>query len=291
MKKYTWNLHRVFILLIHLLSADYINLCKVWNKCRVAGLLRFLQHFWAMVLCNAEKIILSLLGFEDPRFFTYLFMLMISWLLVMILKSSPSLKTISIRAFAWKIGDPWNIFGNWSVSWTWWYLSLTTKILARYHLRMWITGARPVDTPIKQNHRLALDYGPFYANLSKYRRLIGRLVYLALTRPELSSSLGSVYVDSTSSTLGSSYTCCSLLKGLPRSRYFAVIKFWSSNYCILRLWLGLMSSDSMLSQQLCCSSWWLTSILGNKETRTIFSVLCRDRISRNGFSDTRAYVD
>lgn len=49
-----------------------------------------------------------------------------------------------------------------------------------------LTAGRPVDTPMEQNHKLASDNGPLYDNPSQYRRLIGRLVYLAVTRPELS---------------------------------------------------------------------------------------------------------
>lgn len=43
--------------------------------------------------------------------------------------------------------------------------------------------------PLDQNHRLALDDGPPYADASAYRRLVGRLIYLAVTRPDLSYSV------------------------------------------------------------------------------------------------------
>lgn len=51
------------------------------------------------------------------------------------------------------------------------------------------TGARLVDTPIEQNHRLTLITGPLYSNHVQYLRLISRLVYLAMTHPELSYSV------------------------------------------------------------------------------------------------------
>ncbi|XP_019085950.1 PREDICTED: uncharacterized protein LOC109126647 [Camelina sativa] len=49
-----------------------------------------------------------------------------------------------------------------------------------------LLGAQPIDTPLEQNHALAKDAGELYSNPSRYRRLVGRLVYLALTRPDLS---------------------------------------------------------------------------------------------------------
>lgn len=50
---------------------------------------------------------------------------------------------------------------------------------------MGLLGAKPVLTPIEQNHKLALDDSPLYHDPQQYRRLAGRLVYLSHTRPEL----------------------------------------------------------------------------------------------------------
>ena len=47
-------------------------------------------------------------------------------------------------------------------------------------------GCKPIDTPMEQNHRLASAEGNPYSNHEKYRRIMGRLVYLSVTRPELS---------------------------------------------------------------------------------------------------------
>ncbi|XP_074290587.1 uncharacterized protein LOC141617305 [Silene latifolia] len=49
-----------------------------------------------------------------------------------------------------------------------------------------LLGSKPVATPIEQNHRLGLASGPPSPDAESYRRLIGRLVYLAVTRPDLS---------------------------------------------------------------------------------------------------------
>ncbi|XP_019091164.1 PREDICTED: uncharacterized protein LOC109128745 [Camelina sativa] len=49
-----------------------------------------------------------------------------------------------------------------------------------------LTGCCPYDTPLEQNHNLARDNGPLFDNPSRYCRLVGRLVYLSVTRPDLS---------------------------------------------------------------------------------------------------------
>ncbi|XP_074306310.1 uncharacterized protein LOC141641553 [Silene latifolia] len=48
-----------------------------------------------------------------------------------------------------------------------------------------LLGAKPVATPIEQHHQLGLATGAFVSDVEAYRRLVGRLVYLAVTRPDL----------------------------------------------------------------------------------------------------------
>lgn len=48
-----------------------------------------------------------------------------------------------------------------------------------------LLGSKPVSTPLEQNHKLAIDEGDFFGDPQGYRRLVGRLVYLTFTRPEL----------------------------------------------------------------------------------------------------------
>ena len=49
-----------------------------------------------------------------------------------------------------------------------------------------LLGSRPVDFPIEMNHKVALALGKPSSNHTQYRRLIGRLIYLTITRPKLS---------------------------------------------------------------------------------------------------------
>ena len=52
-----------------------------------------------------------------------------------------------------------------------------------------LLGAKPVRVLIEQNHRLAMSTSKFLIDLEKYRRLVGRLIYLCFTWPELSYSI------------------------------------------------------------------------------------------------------
>jgi hypothetical protein len=49
-----------------------------------------------------------------------------------------------------------------------------------------LLGAKPVSTPLEQNHQLSLATGHYLDEPERYRRLVGRLFYLCFTKPELS---------------------------------------------------------------------------------------------------------
>ncbi|XP_048497665.1 uncharacterized mitochondrial protein AtMg00810-like [Beta vulgaris subsp. vulgaris] len=52
-----------------------------------------------------------------------------------------------------------------------------------------LLGSKPSDSPIEQNHRLGLATGSLLPEPEVYRRLVGRLIYLAVTRPDLAYSV------------------------------------------------------------------------------------------------------
>lgn len=52
-----------------------------------------------------------------------------------------------------------------------------------------LLGAKPASFPLEHNHNLALADEPFLNDPECYRRLVGRLIYLSATRPELSYSV------------------------------------------------------------------------------------------------------
>jgi len=49
-----------------------------------------------------------------------------------------------------------------------------------------VFGSKPVESPIERNHKLAPTSGKCSHDPTHYRRLVGRLIYLTITRPELS---------------------------------------------------------------------------------------------------------
>lgn len=48
-----------------------------------------------------------------------------------------------------------------------------------------LLGAKPASFPLEQNNKLAFSTSIFLEKPEPYRRLIGRLIYLAVTRPDL----------------------------------------------------------------------------------------------------------
>ncbi|CAH9070946.1 unnamed protein product [Cuscuta epithymum] len=52
-----------------------------------------------------------------------------------------------------------------------------------------LLGAKPSAFPMDQNHKLAHSEGPLLDDPESYRRLVGRLIYLAVTRPDLAYSV------------------------------------------------------------------------------------------------------
>lgn len=52
-----------------------------------------------------------------------------------------------------------------------------------------LLGAKPANTLMEQNHNLARSEAKLFTKPEKYRRLIGRLIYLTITRPNLCYSV------------------------------------------------------------------------------------------------------
>lgn len=52
-----------------------------------------------------------------------------------------------------------------------------------------LLGSRPVAFPLDQNHQLAISESDDLPDPARYRRLVGRLIYLAVTRPDISYAI------------------------------------------------------------------------------------------------------
>ncbi|CAL8113799.1 unnamed protein product [Prunus armeniaca] len=46
-----------------------------------------------------------------------------------------------------------------------------------------VLGCKPIDTPIEMNHKLCEDMDHLTTNKEQYQCLVGKLIYLAYTRP------------------------------------------------------------------------------------------------------------
>ncbi|CAN6698728.1 unnamed protein product [Malus baccata var. baccata] len=53
-------------------------------------------------------------------------------------------------------------------------------------------ACKPVETPIVQNHHLAIYQDQVPTNKERYQRLVGRLIYLSLTRPDIAYAISIV---------------------------------------------------------------------------------------------------
>ena len=53
-------------------------------------------------------------------------------------------------------------------------------------------GRKPADTPIKMNHKLCENMDQEPTNKEQYQRLVGRLIYLAHTRPDIAYAVSVV---------------------------------------------------------------------------------------------------
>ena len=51
---------------------------------------------------------------------------------------------------------------------------------------------RPVESPMHPNQKLTKEEGELFSDLERYRRLVGKLIYLTITRPDLSFAVGIV---------------------------------------------------------------------------------------------------
>ena len=71
------------------------------------------------------------------------------------------------------------------------YLS-QRKYVLEYFSETGMLACKPVETPIVQNHHLAIYQDQVPTNKERYQRLVGRLIYLSLTRPNIAYAVSVV---------------------------------------------------------------------------------------------------
>ncbi len=55
-----------------------------------------------------------------------------------------------------------------------------------------MTGCKPISIPLKQNVKLNADEGNLVEDTTMYRHIVGSLIYMTITRPNLNCAVGVV---------------------------------------------------------------------------------------------------
>ena len=55
-----------------------------------------------------------------------------------------------------------------------------------------MTGCKPIFVPLEQNVKLNVETGELLEDITMYRRIVGSLIYMTITRPNLSYAVGLV---------------------------------------------------------------------------------------------------
>ncbi len=53
-------------------------------------------------------------------------------------------------------------------------------------------NCKPIAIPLEQNVKLGVDEGDLVEDTTMYRRIVGNLIYMTITRPDLSYVVGVV---------------------------------------------------------------------------------------------------
>jgi len=53
-------------------------------------------------------------------------------------------------------------------------------------------GCKPISVPLEQNVKLSADEGDLVEDTTMYRHIVGSLIYMTITRPNLSYAVGVV---------------------------------------------------------------------------------------------------
>jgi len=55
-----------------------------------------------------------------------------------------------------------------------------------------MTGCKPISIPLEQNVKLNVDEGHLVEDTTMYKRIMGSLIYMTITRPDLNYAVGVV---------------------------------------------------------------------------------------------------
>ena len=124
-------------------------------------------------------------------------------------------------------------------------------------------GTKPCLFPMEQQHHLTSDSGPPIKDPSQYRRLVGRLIYLTITRPEITYSvhiLSQFMTNPHQGHLDAAMRVLHYLKSCPSQGIFP-------------------SSSSELTLQAYCDLDWVGCPMTRRSTTGYFTMLSSSLIS------------
>lgn len=127
-----------------------------------------------------------------------------------------------------------------------------------------LLGSKPVGTPMEIQHKLALDVSPVMQDAEKYRRLVGRLIYLSITRPDISYAvhiLSQFMQKPRELQWGAAMRVVRYLKGTPGQGILLSSEADTSLSVYWRRRLVVVSGNKEVFECLCGSGWGITCVL------------------------------
>jgi len=131
------------------------------------------------------------------------------------------------------------------------------------------SGCHPAGSPMDRNHRLSLSTTLFFPEPERYRRLVGRLIYLAATRPDL-TYMQYTFFSIYEFTSWRSLDCCSQSSSIFErnswSRNTPRCDISSSYHWLVWFWLCVLSSNKTVSYRSDGSAWHLSWKTNKQDT-------------------------
>jgi len=143
-----------------------------------------------------------------------------------------------------------------------------------------VLGAKPVNFPMEQNTKLS-DAGDLLKDPSQYRRLVGRLIYLTITRSDI---MYSVHVLSRfmhaprKPHMEAALRVLRYLKGTPGQGLFLSSQNGMSLRVFLLFRLGWLPNDWEINYRLLCFFGFFACFLANEKIENSVTLLSRSRI-------------
>ena len=110
-------------------------------------------------------------------------------------------------------------------------------------------NCRPIDSPMDPNQNLMVKLGEPYSDPERYRRLVGKLIHLTITRPDISFAVGSIV------------SLCNLLMLITRRLFFAfsgILRRLQDRDCCMKIKETLISGY--------CDADWAGSPIDRRST-------------------------